>query len=129
MKQYIVTGKTVSFNTGTKLELSEKQVSDRVHALNFVKGNVFEVVSRVEFKVGEKLGYDGPVSKALLEFLAPVDSEEAKATIEQVEARKKAAKEKTEEYERQQNAGRPKEKKGKADKKADETAADNGEQK
>jgi hypothetical protein len=82
MKRFTVIGASASFMSGV-LELSKEQYEARTHALKPLrKKGRYEVLAQVHFKRGEELGYDGEVSKALLQLIEParpVEPEEDKA--------------------------------------------------
>jgi hypothetical protein len=78
-----------------RLELTAAQASSRKHSLKLVKetksGGIYEIAFPVQFKAGEKFGYDGEVPKSMLDVF--VDPREVaarareKAEAEQVERR------------------------------------------
>lgn len=72
MNQYEVTATAVTINAGM-LQLSLSQANRRRHLLKHVKDDMYEVISPVQFKKGEKIGYDGAVNKALLLEISPVE--------------------------------------------------------
>lgn len=71
MNLYRVISKPIRLHAG-KLKLNENQLAPRKHLLSPEAGDVFEIISPVEFKVGELIGYDGEVNKALLQGLEPI---------------------------------------------------------
>jgi len=75
---YEVTGRVCRISTGV-LELSKEQAAARLHNLKPVKGKrpLYEVVGPVEFKVGEKIGYEGDLPKSMAEILVSADKKAA----------------------------------------------------
>lgn len=71
MNQYEVTATAVTINAGM-IKLSQSQANRRKHLLKRVTDDVYEVISSVQFKRGEVIGYDGAVNKALLLEITPV---------------------------------------------------------
>lgn len=57
MLPYIITSPTF-FHSG-KLTLSKDQARLRAHNLKHIAGDIYEIVNPVQFKAGEKIGYDG----------------------------------------------------------------------
>ena len=73
MRKYKVIGPFVNFHSGA-LSLSKDQYASRAHALEPTKTpGEYLVLKPVQFKRGEEVGYDGEVSKALLQDLSPVE--------------------------------------------------------
>lgn len=93
MPTYKVTGRMVRISSGT-LELSKEQASVRMHNLNHLSGNKYEVLRPVEFKSGEQIGYLGELPKILADDLtakAEADAAEKKAkALADAEAKKLA---------------------------------------
>lgn len=73
MKQYITTA-VVNLNDGL-VELDADQARRRRNKIEHVEGNVYKILSRLQFKVGEKLGYNGIVNKMLLNDLSEAEDE------------------------------------------------------
>jgi hypothetical protein len=73
MKRYKVTAPFVNFHSGTLL-LSKEQYASRAHALKPTKTpDRYLVLSPVQFKRGEEIGFGGEVSKALLQDISLVE--------------------------------------------------------
>ena len=75
MREYLVIAPTgVNFPTGGKLKLTKEQHMSRVHNLKAVEGRtaVFEILKPVQFKNGEKVFFDGDVSKQMLQDIGEV---------------------------------------------------------
>ncbi|MDH5541968.1 MAG: hypothetical protein OEY64_03275 [Nitrospinota bacterium] len=75
MKKYKVIGASANFHSG-KLQVTEEQFKARSHALKKLTdeaGGTCEILSPVQFKRGEEIGYDGAVSKSLLADISPAD--------------------------------------------------------
>ncbi|MCK5602111.1 hypothetical protein KAR91_09585 [Candidatus Pacearchaeota archaeon] len=64
MKNYEVTGRVARFSTGVVV-LSHAQASARIHNLKDLGKGEYEIVNPIEFKNGEKFGYDGDVPKVM----------------------------------------------------------------
>lgn len=76
IKQYEITGVKVSFAPGFILGLTERQAQPRLQSLRKLDGNLYSVISPVEFKRGEVIGIpDGNVPKALVNALGEVAGE------------------------------------------------------
>jgi|GEM_PF-2334250 len=70
MKNYEIIGTFANFSPPGKLELSDEQYDARKHALKETgKKGVYEILSKVQFKRGERIGWDGEPSKMLLKNL------------------------------------------------------------
>lgn len=67
MKTYVVTGRPLHIKSGT-LRLTKEQAATRDYCIKPVHGTKDEymVTGEACFKIGEKIGYDGPDIKALL---------------------------------------------------------------
>lgn len=84
MRKYTVSA-VLGLNPGTVLGLTHQQAGPRAHALKAIKVDhkantgVYEVISRVEFKVGEEIYTDADLNKALASSLEPEGSGKAKA--------------------------------------------------
>lgn len=63
MQKYHIAA-VLTLHTGT-LELSDAQYARRKHALKKVGKGKYEIVTPVQFKVGEVVGYEGDIPKAL----------------------------------------------------------------
>ncbi len=64
MKQYEVTGVKAGFSPGMVLNLTDEQYQPRAHLLKKTGKDKYEVISRVEFKNGERIGVvKGEVAK------------------------------------------------------------------
>lgn len=83
MIKYQVINAPVTLYTGL-LVLNADQVRRRKHLIEHVENDVFMIVKPVNFKVGEIIGYDGELSKALAMQLC--DPEAAQAAEEPQEA-------------------------------------------
>lgn len=78
MKTYIITGRQgISIHTGL-VQLTKEQADKRPGKVAAVKDRpgVYEVKSPTMFKCGEKFGYDGVVSKVMMQEI--VDEAEVK---------------------------------------------------
>ena len=71
MKQYQV-DQVCRLNEGL-VELNEDQARRRSQNIKHVEDNVYRILKPVQFKVGEKLGHDGVVNKALMTCLTDLD--------------------------------------------------------
>lgn len=49
--------------------LDEDQARRRIHNIKEVKNGVYEIINPIQFKIGEKFGYEGEVNKALAQSL------------------------------------------------------------
>ena len=72
MKQYTIT-EAMNFNTGSILELTEKQYKGREHCLKKLGNNKYEALATVQFKIGEVIGLDEEVDKGLQHKLNPCE--------------------------------------------------------
>lgn len=73
MKRFKVVAPFVNFHDGT-LALSKEQYASRAHALKSTKTpGEYLILSPVQFKRGEEIGFGGEVSKALLHDISPVE--------------------------------------------------------
>ncbi|OGT01878.1 MAG: hypothetical protein A2143_02350 [Gallionellales bacterium RBG_16_57_15] len=89
MSKYIVTAR-LRLVCGV-LTLSADQANPRAHALKPLGKNRFEIINPVEFKVGEKIGYEGELPKALADNLTSAeDTEKAAKKAADAEAKAKA---------------------------------------
>ena len=87
MSKYIVTAR-LRLVCGV-LILSAEQANPRAHALKPLGKNRFEIINPVEFKVGEKIGYEGDLPKALADNLTSMEGAE-KAAKKAAEAEDRA---------------------------------------
>lgn len=72
--------KVINLGPGVVLTLSEQQAHDRAHALSPTgdgKGR-FLTTGEVCFKIGEEIGIDGELPKALAELISPIGTTRAK---------------------------------------------------
>lgn len=67
MNKYIVT-KTLTLHHGI-IALSKEQAAKRIHNLNHIKDDQYEIVVPVQFKIGETIGHDGEIPKVLADSL------------------------------------------------------------
>lgn len=68
---------------GSKLELSSDQAALRQHAVRPCGDGTFEALQALQFKVGEEIGYDGEVPKALAHLVeADTPERPAKGTVQ-----------------------------------------------
>lgn len=74
MKQYDVTALSVTINQGV-LELSPEQAGIRRHLLTPIGEGQYEVRSPVQFKRGEKFGWNGEGNKTIMTEMMPVRTE------------------------------------------------------
>ena len=51
------------------VELDEDQARRRAHNIKEVEEGIFNIINPIQFKIGEKFGYDGEVSKTLAQSL------------------------------------------------------------
>ncbi len=79
MKQY-KSVEVTNLNNGC-VELDEDQARRRIHNLKEVGKGIFEIVNPIQFKVGEKFGYDGEVNARLAQSLIKKEVEEEKNTV------------------------------------------------
>jgi len=91
MRQITVDGPFLNVNSG-QVALSKEQLAGRLHALRAVKvekngAGTYQVQAPIQFKRGERFGFDGEVSKAGV--LHDPDAE----LLARLEAAEKAAKE------------------------------------
>lgn len=63
MKKYVVTAVKISFGPGAVLSLTPDLAAPRLHNLQKLNRDLYEVQNTVEFKRGEVLGYGGDVNK------------------------------------------------------------------
>lgn len=92
MKTYIVTSRLgIEIHTG-QVQLTKAQADKRPGKLAAVKDRpgVYQVVKPTMFKCGERFGYDGEVSKSMLQEI--VDEETAKKQAEDAAKAAAAAK-------------------------------------
>lgn len=75
MQRYTVTGHSVNIHSGI-LDLAPEQAASRLHSLADLGDGLYEVLSPVQFKRGEEIGYDGEVNKALMQQIAPAVGEQ-----------------------------------------------------
>lgn len=80
MKQ-IKTTAAVTFGPGAILKLSDGQAALRAGRLKILEGGLYETLSEIQFKAGEEFGYEGTLSKAMLE-LVDVDGHPGKPAPE-----------------------------------------------
>lgn len=62
MKKYVIVEKPL-FLKGGILTLTKEQAESRKHVLKHLGKDRYEITGEVCFKIGEEIGYDGPVSK------------------------------------------------------------------
>lgn len=75
IRNYMVTAAAATFHSGV-LRLTDEQARARVHAIESTKKDgEYRILSPVQFKRGEQVGFDGAVNKSMLECLDPADSE------------------------------------------------------
>lgn len=60
----------VQFGSGVVLQLDEKQAAARAYGLKAKGDGLYETTDAVQFKRGEKFGYDGEPSKAMRTMIA-----------------------------------------------------------
>lgn len=71
IRNYVVTAAAATFHSGI-LRLSEEQAAARSFGLvPTKKAGEFRIVSPVQFKRGEEIGFDGEINKAMLQDLDP----------------------------------------------------------
>lgn len=85
MKKYKATG-IVSLSSG-RVRIDSEQAKRRMHAMTVVdeKKGIYELKSRVHFKVGETFGYDGEIPKGIAAAL--VDAKGKNVRDEMVKAK------------------------------------------
>jgi hypothetical protein len=79
MKKFSIS-KAVTFTEGTVLGLTPEQAAPRAHALRELEEGVFVVEQPVQFKIGEVIGHEGDLPKAIAQHLEddkPADSKPA----------------------------------------------------
>lgn len=81
----------VRFGAGARLKLAADQIKTRLHNLKKIEGDVFESTGPVEFKRGEKFGYDGPLNRSM-EAAMEVDGVAPAPKAVAIEDRKQPAK-------------------------------------
>lgn len=70
MNKYIITGRSVRITSGM-LELTAEQAKARAHHLEALQDGRFQIVTTVEFKRGEVIGFEGDLPKALAALMEP----------------------------------------------------------
>lgn len=60
MKRYTVIEKPLFLKNGI-LALTQEQAEPRKHLLKHLRGDQYEIIGEVCFKIGEEIGFDGPV--------------------------------------------------------------------
>jgi len=80
---------TATLHTGT-LELSAAQHKGREHALKRVGKDRYEIISPVQFKVGEVISYEGDLPKALANVMIDEAAAKKEATKKEKAQRAKA---------------------------------------
>ncbi len=60
----------VQFGRGAVLQLDKEQAAARAYALSPKGNDIYETTDMVQFKRGEKFGYDGEPSKAMRALIA-----------------------------------------------------------
>ena len=91
MDIFVVTGPKAEFHPGARLGLSPEQLAPRARALKVLgpvsgardKSQMVEVLARIEFKRGERLGIENfdAFGKAAMQYLAPLGSPQAEQTL------------------------------------------------
>lgn len=90
MKQYEVTARTITLNAG-RVKLTDAQARDRAHNLRHIGGGAYEILRPINFKMGEKLGFDGDVRKDMAsELMTPEQAAAAREAAARAEAEAKA---------------------------------------
>lgn len=69
MQRVTVIERPVTIGPGAVLQLKKDQATSRAHALKSLGRALYLVEQPVQFKLGEKFGYDGPIDKTLLSCL------------------------------------------------------------
>jgi hypothetical protein len=73
MKKFSIS-KAVTFTEGTVLGLTPEQAAPRAHALRELEEGVFVVEQPVQFKIGEVIGYEGELPRAIATALEDADA-------------------------------------------------------
>ena len=73
MNQYEIIKGPITLPIGVIVHLSEAQVIPRKHALKNKENGFYEVISPVQFKNGELLGFDATPDKTLLSAFLPLE--------------------------------------------------------
>lgn len=68
MKQ-IKTTAAVTFGPGAILKLTDGQAALRAGRLKILEGGLHEALAEIQFKAGEEFGYEGVLTKAMLELM------------------------------------------------------------
>ena len=68
MKRYTIINQAITLYSGI-LDHTPKQAASRSSSLNDLGEGLYEIAGSVQFKVGEQIGYDGEVTKAMQEKL------------------------------------------------------------
>lgn len=82
------------------LELSDAQYARRKHALKQIGKNKYEITKPVQFKVGETIGYEGDMPKAMADMMI----DEAEAAAQKAAAKKPKQGKQAKEAEEKANA-------------------------
>ena len=89
MNKYQIIESPIKLHTGL-LQLTPEQAKDRMHQLERVEADIYmikqPVATPVMFKVGEVIGYDGDIPKALLMNI--VEAEVNQPIVDETEAAK-----------------------------------------
>ena len=70
MNKYLITGRAARITSGI-LELTAAQANARAHHLELLQDGRFKIITTVEFKQGEVIGYEGDLPKALAALMEP----------------------------------------------------------
>lgn len=85
MQKVTVIERPVTIGPGAVLHLKKDQAASRSHSLKSLGRCLYLVEKPVQFKLGEKFSYDGPVDKALLACLDGLTLPEPEETAEEDE--------------------------------------------
>ena len=89
----VIAPQGVTFRPNTVLQgLTPAQVASRKHVLKQTNPGRHQVIGETQFKMGEEIGVEGEVSRAMLELLAdPVTGEKGSDKVKAKEAARAAA--------------------------------------
>jgi hypothetical protein len=82
IKRFLVTAPLVSIPQGAILALNDQQAHARAYALQPAKDGCYLTISPVEFKRGERIGFDD-LPKELLSRVSVIDEETAAPAIDE----------------------------------------------
>ena len=80
MHEILITGNGVTLRSGI-VSLSHEQAVARAGCLSDLSDGLYQIEKPVQFKRGERLGYDGEVNKALAELIVADESPKPAAPV------------------------------------------------